>query len=1019
MRWLRPDEVKERFARRISDFDFSRVAAGTRLAARKWLRPATMAKIVVVLALVLFEFRTSTIQSFVLSQWARQMQFTVEDGPADNLIFPRTGPFDERLGYSRLPEFISALTAKRFVVERQARTSGSLRTFQKLGGFPPYREKTSAGLTILAAGGRPYYRFRQPSAFYPSFGAVPAPVMASLTFVENRELLDPQHPYRNPAVEWDRLGLALFQFGTRGPDGARPGGSTIATQMEKLRHSAGGRTAGPSDKFRQMLSASVRGYRDGRDTTAFRENVLVDALNLMPLAGFPNHGEVIGLGDGLTLWYGADFAQVNRTLAAPASTDVALGRKGLALKQVLSLVIAQRRPGYYLGKGRAELERLTESYLRLMASQGRITANLAEAAVRARLKFNTVPPQPEPLPSATFKAATAMRSNLSRLLGGLPFYDLQRLDLTAETTLNLPAQERSTEILRSLRHPEKLAALGLGGFGLSSPEKAARVHYSFTLYERGPAVNYLRVQTDSLDKALDVNVGTKLELGSTAKVRTLISYLQIIAALYDQHRRDPAATLKALETDGDPLSAWVAGQLLESGDKGLPAMLDAAMEKRYSAATGERFFTAGGTHRFSNFNRRHGGLMTVSYGLQQSVNLVFIRMMRDIVDYHIARIPGTKGILEKPDHPARMIYLRRFIDMEGRQFLARFLPDYRNLDRAGILRHIAERAKFVPARLAAAYRTVRPQAGFAEFSGFINRWAAPGVSGDAAMRKLYETYAPDRLNLADRSYISRIHPLELWLAGFLYERPTAQWSDIAAASADVRWESYQWLLKPTRFHAQNLRIRTMLEREAFGPIHKSWQRLGYPFGALVPSYATAIGTSGDRPDALAELLGIVMNGGYRQPVVRIDRLRFAERTPYETVMKAARANGQRVLRPDIARVVRRGLIDVVQNGTARRADGAISGPDGKPLVIGGKTGTGDNREHSVVKSRTATFVFFAGDRLFGTVTAYVEGPAADRYNFTSALPAQLFKALAPVIEQVMGEQPGAAAGRPPDDAQKR
>jgi len=36
--------------------------------------------------------------------------------------------------------------------------------------------------------------------------------------------------------------------------------------------------------------------------------------------------------------------------------------------------------------------------------------------------------------------------------------------------------------------------------------------------------------------------------------------------------------------------------------------------------------------------------------------------------------------------------------------------------------------------------------------------------------------------------------------------------------------------------------------------------------------------------------------------------------------------------------------------------------------------------------RTATVVFFIGDRLYGTITAFVSGTAADRYDFSSALP---------------------------------
>jgi hypothetical protein len=50
-----------------------------------------------------------------------------------------------------------------------------------------------------------------------------------------------------------------------------------------------------------------------------------------------------------------------------------------------------------------------------------------------------------------------------------------------------------------------------------------------------------------------------------------------------------------------------------------------------------------------------------------------------------------------------------------------------------------------------------------------------------------------------------------------------------------------------------------------------------------------------------------------------------------------------------------------------------------------------------VVSRAATFVFFLGDRFYGVVTAYVTGPEAARYQFTSALPVQVLKGLAPTL----------------------
>jgi hypothetical protein len=107
------------------------------------------------------------------------------------------------------------------------------------------------------------------------------------------------------------------------------------------------------------------------------------------------------------------------------------------------------------------------------------------------------------------------------------------------------------------------------------------------------------------------------------------------------------------------------------------------------------------------------------------------------------------------------------------------------------------------------------------------------------------------------------------------------------------------------------------------------------------------------------------------------------------------------------------MVDVVEEGTARRVRGAFLGPDGSPLTVGGKTGTGDNRfrvfapggrlVESRSVNRTSTFAFFIGDRYYGVITAYVPGEDADRYWFTSALPTQILRALAPAVQGLMAE----------------
>ncbi|MFQ5600890.1 MAG: penicillin-binding transpeptidase domain-containing protein, partial [Candidatus Krumholzibacteriia bacterium] len=190
-----------------------------------------------------------------------------------------------------------------------------------------------------------------------------------------------------------------------------------------------------------------------------------------------------------------------------------------------------------------------------------------------------------------------------------------------------------------------------------------------------------------------------------------------------------------------------------------------------------------------------------------------------------------------------------------------------------------------------------------------------------------------------------------------------------------------------------------------------WQKLGYPFGSLVPSLATAIGSSADRPQALAELVGILQNDGLRVPLRRIEALHFGTGTPYETRFEAASGPTTRVMSRETAQVLRQQLQDVVENGTGRRVRGALRRADGTPIPIGGKTGSGDNRfkrfaaDGSLISSRpinrTASFVFFIGDRYYGMVAAYVPGEGSEDYTFTSALALQTIKTLAPAIQRLV------------------
>jgi membrane peptidoglycan carboxypeptidase len=830
------------------------------------------------------------------------MSFAVRSGPNRTIRFPKWGPYDERLGYAGMPAFIASLSAHHFAVERQAEWSDALARFVDHGGYAIYEEKARAGVRLFDGDGNQLYGASYPQQTFADFGSIPPVVVESLLFVENRDLLDPHELRRNPAVDWSRFTLAVAGraaslFDRRFREG---GASTLATQTEKFRHSPGGRTLGVGEKFRQMFTASGRAYRDGFDTRSARRQIVTAYLNSEPLASRPGYGEIIGVPAALWLWYGTDLAEANHVLTAPAATKTEIARKGEVYRQVLSLLLAGRRPAYYLIEHYDALAALTDKYLRLLAANGIIDTGLRDAALHTELHFR---PEIPSSPAASFdrnKATDRIRAKLVSLLHLPDLYALDQLDLTGYATIDTPAQKRITDVLARLGDRADVRSLGLTGHNLLGEENPARMTWSVVLYERGGDRNYLRIHADSLNEPFDINSGAKLQLGSTAKLRTLITYLDIVDELHRRlgqaPRRDLLATAGGAQ---DPLTKWAADYLARATNRSLQPMLDAAMQRHYSGSPQE-FFTGGGVHAFANFEKwENSSTTSVEEAFTHSINNVFIRVMRDIVRYYIAQDDRQKLLTADRDDSDRERYLRRFVDQEGRTFLDRFYREYRGLPPDQVLAKLAHRTRPIAQRLAVVFRSVSPEADRAALGAFLTRYLPRASVSDNDLWDLYREYDVERFSLEDRGYLAGIHPLELWLAGYLQDHPVATRAEVTAASEAVRQEVYGWLFKSHSNHKQNVRIRVLLEQDAFDRILQDWQRQGYPFGHLVPSLGTAIGSSGDRPDALADLMGIILDDGMRLPTVDLQRLEFATGTPYETDM-AIKPEPKRVLVPEVA-----------------------------------------------------------------------------------------------------------------------
>src|SRR4029077_15256147 len=109
--------------------------------------------------------------------------------------------------------------------------------------------------------------------------------------------------------------------------------------------------------------------------------------------------------------------------------------------------------------------------------------------------------------------------------------DLDRLDLEVHTTVDHRLQSQASNLFQELRDSAYVSAQGLRGDKLLQDGDPARVTYSLLLYERLPQGDVTRVHADNLDEPFDPNTGMRMELGSTAKLRTLADYLETIERL--------------------------------------------------------------------------------------------------------------------------------------------------------------------------------------------------------------------------------------------------------------------------------------------------------------------------------------------------------------------------------------------------------------------------------------------------------------------------------------------------------
>src|SRR5512140_1118979 len=98
------------------------VLSAPRIRPRRNLPPlGWISFVLVLLGAVVYEERTSAVQSWAFSRFSGRLTYVVASGESDSIAFPREGPFNERLGYTRIPDFQRKLVSAGYRVTAQSR----------------------------------------------------------------------------------------------------------------------------------------------------------------------------------------------------------------------------------------------------------------------------------------------------------------------------------------------------------------------------------------------------------------------------------------------------------------------------------------------------------------------------------------------------------------------------------------------------------------------------------------------------------------------------------------------------------------------------------------------------------------------------------------------------------------------------------------------------------------------------------------------------------------------------------
>ena len=957
---------------------------------------------------------------YMTAQVEKVAQIELKQGKPEgwNIPIPES-PRWKRDGMIYYPELFDVLSNTGFQVDKNTHLelSPQAKKLFSMGIIPfnHYQGKAFSGLNIIDRHKKNIYQYQHPNQFK-NFKHISPFILKALLVWENDKLrhvvFDKNKDFieLNYLIEGPRLIKSVseyLQYKATG-EGSYSGGSTLMTTLEKITNTPGGKTQSVSDKINQMIGASLHLYRDGSDSGMDKENsiqkALVDFLNMVPMAGGPKtySGELYGFGASYYAWFGYTIDELNKQLKSQDG-DI----RAQAYKNICSLIVSIRRPSS-LSKTPEIVNRQANSLLKRLNKKKLLNSALFVKSRGMKPEWNPQKKNNSRLDYALHREASGARNQYTQLIRqavakksgqvASKKVNLQTIDamsvaieMTTDVQLETDIQSILNDMYTELAQQSPFVQGRQKGLLHSlNLDELNKIKYGAIVLEidENGFWNVLANTDTQSDVVYNPAKQGRFQWGSTAKLRVLVNYLMII--------HDEAVLLQSLikgaksgnksgifadyKKSSVTIKRLIASYIKRYPDASMEQVMAWAMSRKISADPKAKFLTGESWHQFHNYQKsddiKEPNLWQMT---SESINLSFVRLMHDVVDYYIDQSGYDKiAVLTEKNNPVRKNILNDAVQAEEAFY-------YEGLN------YFVERIK----KSFSFYNEHKEGQRVLNEKEIIRSARIISQKIDNKYQRLSSWFK--RITLYEKTWLlARVRQAHGDTSNMLSSE------EISTAEKRIVQQTSQWL-KTSQFWVKNT-LYTYMERRAFAEgVTPAWKKLGYPFD-VSPSYAVVLGSSGDTPMSLVELTATILNDGiHEKNLSSIKRIILAPDSQFETPFKS-KSHLEAIIPQAVARVAKKAMEGVLSQGTAIFAS---RHPLMKSVQLAGaKTGTGDNRHNKKAINRSAAVLSILDlgkdkAKYAICITMSVTEGDIERYNFTSKVPVRILARIADHLSPVI------------------